>query len=83
MPPEKLSPQSPHVRAATTEDLNAIVTVTNRAFLCENGAYSYDIVNLPQTLEDGTYYLLVGGMEEDKPWEPMTSLTEITLHRNN
>lgn len=35
MPPEKLPPQSPHVRAATIEDLNAIVTVTNRAFLCE------------------------------------------------
>ena len=35
MSPEKSSLTFPHVRPATIEDLDAIVTITNRAFLCE------------------------------------------------
>ena len=35
MSPEKSSLTFPHVRPANIEDLNAIVNITNRAFLCE------------------------------------------------
>ncbi len=63
-------------------DANKRSYIVNRAFPCENGAYSYDIVNLPPTLADGTYYLLVAGMGEDTPWEPITGLSEINLQRN-
>jgi hypothetical protein len=67
---------------ATDYDSDKRSFVVNRAFPCEGGAYSYNVVDLPPTLPDGTYYLLVAGMGEGTPWEPITSLTEIQLHRN-
>jgi hypothetical protein len=56
--------------------------IVNRAFPCVNGTFSYDITDLPNTLEDGNYYLLVGSAGESGPWTPITAVTEITLHRH-
>lgn len=56
--------------------------ILNKAFPCTGGSYSYDIADLPDSLQDGTYYLLIGSEGDHGPWTPITSLTEITLSRN-
>ncbi len=57
--------------------------ILNRAYPCEGGAYDYSIDRLPPTLENGTYYLMVGEQGERGPWTPATGLTEITINRSN
>ncbi len=57
--------------------------VVNRSFPCENGSFTYGVTNLPPSLPDGNYYLLVGSMGETTPWVPITSITEVTLARSH
>lgn len=56
--------------------------IVNRAYPCSGGSFSYSISDLPGTLPDGAYYLLVGQEGERGTWTPITSLTEITINRN-
>ncbi|MEN9413252.1 MAG: hypothetical protein RLZZ342_339 [Candidatus Parcubacteria bacterium] len=55
--------------------------ILNKAFPCENKSFSYDISDLPSSLSNGTYYLLVGSQGERGAWTPITGLTEITINR--
>jgi hypothetical protein len=55
--------------------------IFNSAFPCANGAYSYAISDLPSTLTDGKYYLLIGSQDDTHPWVPITGVTEITINR--
>jgi hypothetical protein len=55
--------------------------ILNKAFPCENKSFSYDIAELPSSLSNGTYYLLVGSQGERGAWTPITGLTEITINR--
>jgi len=57
--------------------------ILNKAFPCIGGSFTYDIADLPDSLPNGTYYLLVGAEGDRGPWTPITSLTEITLSRNH
>ncbi len=57
--------------------------IVNRAYPCVNGAYSYSIDRLPPTLQNGTYYLMIGEQGERGPWTPATGLTEIAINRSN
>lgn len=57
--------------------------ILNKAYPCESGAYSYSIEDLPPTLENGTYYLLIGEQGDRGTWSPITSLREITIKRSN
>jgi hypothetical protein len=56
--------------------------IVNRAYPCVNGNYSYDINNLPTTIQNGTYYLLIGEQGERGSWSPVTALTAIDISRN-
>ena len=56
--------------------------IVNRAYPCVNGAFSYSIDNLPPTLPNGNYYLLVGQQGSNGAWEPITSITEVTINKN-
>lgn len=57
--------------------------VLNRAYACTNGAYSYDIRDLPETLSSGEYYLLVGEQGDSGPWVPITALAPVSISHNH
>lgn len=67
---------------ATDYDANPSSYIVNRAYPCENGSYSYAIDELPSSLANGIYYLLVGEQGERGSWSPITGLTEISINRN-
>lgn len=54
----------------------------DKAFPCVGGAFSYRIADLPDSIQDGTYYLLIGEEGERGPWAALTDLTEVTISRN-
>lgn len=54
--------------------------ILNRAFPCENQSFSYDVSDLPDSLDDGTYYLLIGQEGEHGAWSPITGLTEVMIN---
>lgn len=56
--------------------------IVNRAYPCQNGAFSYSISDLPSSLPNGNYYLLVGEEGTTGSWKPITSQTEITINKN-
>lgn len=56
--------------------------VVNRAYPCEGGSFSYAISDLPDGLQDGIYYLMIGEQGKKGPWTPITALTEITIKKN-
>lgn len=55
----------------------------DKAYPCTSGTFSYQIADLPDSLQDGTYYLLVGEEGDKGPWAPITQLTEITINKNH
>ncbi|MFZ2555699.1 MAG: hypothetical protein WAZ27_02925 [Minisyncoccia bacterium] len=57
--------------------------VVNKAYLCIGGEYSYSLAQLPASLKDGTYYLLVGQQGESGLWKPITDLTEVVINNNH
>ncbi len=57
--------------------------ILDKAFPCVGGQFSYSISDLPDSLNDGTYYLLVGEEGDKGPWAPITALTEVTINRNH
>jgi hypothetical protein len=57
--------------------------ILDKAYPCASGNFSYQIADLPDSLEDGTYYLLVGEEGDKGPWAPITQLTEITINKNH
>ncbi|HUO50791.1 MAG TPA: hypothetical protein VMU25_04485 [Candidatus Paceibacterota bacterium] len=56
--------------------------ILNKAYPCQGGSFSYAISDLPTSLENGTYYLLVGQEGAQGGWKPITDLTAITINRN-
>ena len=56
--------------------------IVNRAYPCLGGAFSYSISDLPNSLQNGNYYLLVGEQGSRGSWKPITSQTEITINKN-
>ena len=56
--------------------------IVNRAYPCVGGAFSYSIADLPSTLPNGNYYLLVGQEGKTGTWTPITELTEIAITKN-
>ncbi len=56
--------------------------VVNRAYPCVGGVFSYSVSNLPSTLPNGNYYLLIGEEGNKGSWKPITSQTEITITKN-
>ena len=65
----------------TDYDKDPASYIINKAYPCVGGAYSFEIKDLPKSIPDGTYYLLVGEMGEKGPWAPMTSLVPIDITR--
>lgn len=57
--------------------------ILNKAYPCAGGAFTYSISDLPRTLPDGLYYLLVGEEGKSGAWKPITALSPITITRNN
>ncbi len=57
--------------------------IVNRAYPCVNGAYAYSINDLPTTIQNGTYYLLIGEQGDRGTWSPVTALTEVSINRSN
>jgi hypothetical protein len=64
-------------------DANPASYIFNKAFDCQNGMYSYSLKDLPQTLLDGTYYLLIGGQGNKGSWAPITALMPVTIQKEN
>lgn len=56
--------------------------VINKAYPCEGGAFSYKVQDLPLTLKNGTYYVLIGEQGDSGPWSPVTALTQVEIQRN-
>lgn len=63
----------------TDYDANPGSYILNRAFPCTNGSYSYAMKKIPESIPNGTYYLLVGSMGDVGSWTPITSLVPITV----
>jgi hypothetical protein len=53
--------------------------IYNRAYPCENKQYSYDLSNLPFSLESGTFYLLIASQGDKGPWRPISAMTPIGI----
>jgi hypothetical protein len=53
--------------------------IFNRAFPCINRSFNYQVEDLPEALESGTYYVLIGSQGETTPWVPITGLTEVEI----
>lgn len=66
-------------RNAGDYDRDPASYIFNRAFLCQNGQYSYSLSDLPFNLESGTFYLLVGGQGSKGSWKPISALTPIGI----
>ncbi len=61
MPPASVSLTTPRVRNATSEDLHAIVSITNRAFLCEQFCVTgdrTDVTDIGQRIEIGKFFVI-------------------------
>jgi hypothetical protein len=67
------------------EDYDAHPTsyIFNKAFDCQNGTYQYSLKDLPKTLADGTYYLLIGGQGDKGSWAPISALMPVTIQKEN
>jgi hypothetical protein len=63
-------------------DVNPRRYILNKAFKCENNSYSYSISSLPDSLTNGTYYLMVAEQGDEGGWTPITTLTPIDINRN-
>lgn len=57
--------------------------IFNKAFDCKNGTYNYSIKELPKKLDDGVYYLLIGGQGNEGSWKPITALMPVTIQKND
>ncbi len=55
--------------------------IYNKAFDCLNGQYFYSIKDLPETLQGGNYYLLIGGQGDVGSWKPITALLPINIQK--
>jgi len=60
-------------------DLNPNSYIYNKAFDCKNGNYHYSISDLPKTLVDKTYYLLIAGQGESGPWKPISAIIPVAI----
>ncbi len=67
----------------TDYDTDPASYILNRAYTCESGSYDYAIDDLPASVQNGTYYLLIGEQGERGSWRPVTSLTEVSINRSN
>lgn len=56
--------------------------VINKAYPCEGGTFSYKVRDLPLTLKNGTYYVLIGEQGDTGPWSPITALTQVEIQHN-
>lgn len=54
--------------------------IINKAFNCVNGNFSYTIDELPKSLKNGTYYLLIGQQGDIGTWTPISDLTEVVIN---
>ncbi len=63
-------------------NVNPASYILNKAFDCVAGRYDYSIKDLPNTLADGTYYLLVASQGDTGPWTPITALVPINIKRD-
>jgi len=68
-------------RNQTDYDTDPASYVINKAFPCTGGAYSFEMKDVPPSISDGTYYLLIGEMGETGSWTPITSLVPIDIAR--
>lgn len=64
-------------------DKNPGSYIFNKAFDCVNGKYFYELSQLPETLDDGTHYLLVAGQGNVGSWKPITALIPITIQNEH
>ncbi|MFH0779435.1 MAG: hypothetical protein V1928_01085 [Parcubacteria group bacterium] len=55
--------------------------VYNKGALCENGSYDYTLNDMPDSLANGTYYLLVGEMGQTGSWTPITAIQPIFVEK--
>src|SRR3989344_631787 len=53
--------------------------IYNKAFDCVGGSYDYSLNDLPGSIADGTYYLLIAGQGNEGPWKPITALIPVTI----
>lgn len=56
--------------------------IVNKAYPCQGGNFTYLLDDLPSTLQNGTYYVLIGEQGDTGGWLPISGLTEITINRN-
>lgn len=56
--------------------------IVNKAYPCQGGSFTYLLDDLPSTLQNGTYYVLIGEQGDTGGWLPISGLTEITINRN-
>jgi hypothetical protein len=69
-------------RNATDYDRDRASAIVNRAYECEGGSFTYRLDRLPNTLPDGTYFILIGEQGETGTWVPSSALMEVTINRN-
>ena len=60
-------------------DKNPSSYIFNKAFDCKNGRYNYKLEQLPNSLKDGKYFLLIGGQGDVGSWKPITALIPVTI----
>lgn len=57
--------------------------IYNKAFDCVAGKYTYSLDQLPESLGDGLYYLLIGGQGDTGSWYPTSALVPINIKKQN
>jgi hypothetical protein len=67
--------------AAEDYSSNPASYIYNKAFECTNGQYNYSLNDLPESIKDGDYYILIGGQGDRGSWKPITALTQISVQR--
>jgi hypothetical protein len=66
-------------RNQTDYDKDPASYIINKAYPCVGNIYSFEVKDLPESILNGTYYLLVGEMGETGSWVPTTSLVPIDI----
>ncbi len=54
--------------------------VYNKAFLCQNGSYYYELTDLSENLKAGTYYFMIAEQGESGPWQPVSAIQSVNIN---
>jgi len=55
-------------------------SIYNKALLCQNNSYYYELNDLPENLSAGTYYFLVAEQGTSGSWDPISAIQPVVIN---